>query len=99
MKRTLSHDEAEKIPVEGIITILNQGVQLVGGAAPIISTLFDKLSDLFAKIGSNSPNSPKNRLKRIEILEAQNKLQKELNKVLQEEQKALSERLKALEEK
>lgn len=76
------------IPTADIVGIINGGITLVDAAAPLISTLFDKISEAIAKLG-NKANSPAGRLKRIEALEAQNKLQKEVNKVLEERLAAL----------
>ena len=76
-----SKAEAEAIGPDEVISILNGGIKIVDEALPVIKVLFDKIAEAFANIGKNSPNSPANRLKRIQALEAKDKLQKELNKV------------------
>lgn len=92
MAKKLTLSDAKKLQPVDVIGVLQTGVQLVDAAQPIISVLFDKLTELFKGLGKKNPNSPANRLKRIEILEAQNLAQKELNKTLEA-------RLAALESK
>lgn len=76
---------------------LNGGeiVDIIKGGAEFLFEHKDEIKDAFQKIGEffkglGGKNSPGGRLKRIEILEAQNALQKEENKKLWEAVNALS---------
>lgn len=87
MSKTIkAADLAGKSPEE-ILEILKGGVKLVEATAPYVKELFGKIGELFAGIAGN--NGPKQRLKRIEFLEAQNQLQKAENKLLWEAIEAL----------
>jgi len=80
MAKKIDLKTAKTLNPGDIIAGLNTGIELVGAAGPILSVLFDKISDWVNQLGKNNPNSPRNKTKRIEALEAQNLLQKELNK-------------------
>lgn len=79
MKKITAQSAREMKPID-VVGAVNAGIAIVEAAAPVIKTLFEKISELLNSIGKNNPNSIRNRRLRIEALEAQNKLQKELNK-------------------
>jgi len=89
-KKQIDAKTAAEINPDEILGHLQNGVEFVGAALPIIKTLYDKIAQGIKDLGG--PNSPPGRRRRIEALEAQNLLQKELNKTFEA-------RLKALEEK
>lgn len=78
-RKQLSKAQAEAITPGEILGILQGGVDFVGAATPIIKVLYDKIAEAIKNMGG--PNSPQGRRRRIEALEAQNLLQKEINKV------------------
>ena len=80
-KKKLTAQDAEAITPDAILGILQDGVEFVGAATPIIKVLYDKIADAIKNMGG--PNSPQGRRRRIEALEAQNLLQKEVNKTLE----------------
>jgi len=82
MKTQLTHEDAKTIGPDEIISTINTGVQIVEATLPFLTLLFDKIKE--AIDGISGPNSPAGRLKRIEALEAQNLVQKELNKLYNE---------------
>lgn len=75
-----------------IINGINAASGIVDATLPLLKVLFDKINQALSNIGKNNPGSPANRLKRIEALEAKDKVQKELNKLFEE-------RIAALEQK
>lgn len=85
----LSAKKAAGLNPQDIINGINTASGIVDATLPLIKALFDKVSEALANIGKNNPNSPANRLKRIEALEAKDKLQKELNKLFEERLAAL----------
>lgn len=77
-KKKLTAQSAEAITPDEILGVLQGGVDFVGAATPIIKLLYDKIAEAIKNMGG--PNSPQGRRRRIEFLEAQNLLQKEVNK-------------------
>ena len=96
MKKIQARELAPLTPGE-IISLIKGGVQFIDANKDDIKMVFDKIADFFRSIGG--PNSPGGRLKRIEALEAKDRLQKELNKINDAEFTALRARLLALEQK
>lgn len=76
--------QKELAPLNGgqIVDIITGGVDFIFENKDQITEAFKKIGEFFRKLGGK--NSPGGRLKRIEILEAQNQLQKEENKKLWE---------------
>ena len=74
--------QAESAPLSGgeIVDIIVGGVQFIDANKGWITDLFKKVGDWISEIKA-APNSPHGRLMRIQALEAQNTLQKELNKI------------------
>lgn len=89
MKKLSQKDLA---PLNGgeIVGIVKEGVNFLFNNKEEIAEVFHKVGEFFRSLGGK--NSPGGRLKRIEILETQNQLQKEENK-------KLWERIEALENK
>lgn len=74
--------QAESAPLNGgeIVDIIKGGVEFVDANKGWITDLFKKVGEWIGEIKA-APNSPHGRLMRIQALEAQNTLQKELNKI------------------
>ncbi len=81
MKKVTSKDLG---PLNGgqIVGLVTTGVDFIFEHKDEITEAFKKIGEFFRGLGGK--NSPGGRLKRIEILEAQNQLQKEENKKLWE---------------
>jgi len=88
-KKKLTAQDAEAITPDEILGYLQGGIEFVGAATPIIKVLYDKIAEAIKNLGG--PNSPQGRRRRIEALEAQNLLQKEVNKVNDARLKALED--------
>ena len=80
----LSAKKAAGLNPADIINGINTASGIVDATMPLLKALFDKINEGLANLGKNNPNSPANRLKRIEALEAKDKVQKELNKLFEE---------------
>lgn len=79
-KKNIDLKTAEAIPVDEIVKVITGGINLIGAVEPLLKILFDKISEAIKNAGGI--NSPMGRRRRIEALEAQNILQKELNKTI-----------------
>lgn len=98
-----SAELAEK-PIEDILEYIKTGGKIVDATLPTIVTIFQKIGEAFQGVMGNK--SPKARLRRIELLEAQNLGQKSYNslndsiiKSQAELIEKLNERIMALENK
>lgn len=76
---------------EEIIAVITGGIQFIDANKDSIKLAFDKIGEFFRSIGG--PNSLGGRLKRIQALEAKDRLQKELNKLHEDEIKAIKEKI------
>ncbi len=96
MKKVTSKDLG---PLNGgqIVGIVGEGVEFIFEHKEEIAAAFKKIGEFFRSLGGK--NSPGGRLKRIEILEAQNQLQKEENTANNKIIASLLERIEALENK
>lgn len=91
MKKKIDLATAQSITPDEIITGINTGIEIIGKAEPILKLLFDKISEAIKNIGG--PKSPQGRLRRIELLETKDALQKELNKTFEARLKAIEQKI------
>lgn len=91
MKKKIDLTTAQNITPDEIITGINTGIEIIGKAEPILKLLFDKISEAIKNIGG--PKSPQGRLRRIELLETKDALQKELNKTFEARLKAIEQKI------
>lgn len=91
MKKKIDLATAQSITPDEIISGINTGIEIIGKAEPILKLLFDKISEAIKNIGG--PKSPQGRLRRIELLETKDQLQKELNKTFEARLKAIEQKL------
>lgn len=91
MKKKIDLATAQNITPDEIITGINTGIEIIGKAEPILKLLFDKISEAIKNIGG--PKSPQGRLRRIELLETKDALQKELNKTFEARLKAIEQKI------
>lgn len=78
--KTITQAQAAPLNGEEIVELIKGGVAFVDANKGWITELFKKVGEWISEIKA-APNSPHGRLMRIQALEAQNTLQKELNKI------------------
>lgn len=91
MKKKIDLATAQSITPDEIISGIDTGIEIIGKAEPILKLLFDKISEAIKNIGG--PKSPQGRLRRIELLETKDALQKELNKTFEARLKAIEQKI------
>lgn len=91
MQKVTAQSAKAMKPID-VVGAVNAGIAIVDAAAPVIKTLFEKIRELLESLGK-SPNSIRGRRLRIEALEAQNKLQRELNKTYEARLQQLEQKL------
>lgn len=78
--RKISKQDAEQIPVQDLPGVITSGIEIIEAAAPVIKTLFQRISEWVKTLGKNNPDSPHNVRLRLKALEAKDELQKLKNK-------------------